>query len=116
DGLVSMLAADAVAVGDSGGVRPSWPNAIIGRVNIGRLFASLGDQLRQIGGTIRLTGVNGQPGARFLAADRAPVSGLALEITDGQVTHARSVINRDKLRHLGPLADLPALLEQARRR
>ena len=116
DGLVSMLAADAVAVGDSGGVRPSWPNAIIGRDKIGRLFASLGDQLRQIGGTIRLTGVNGQPGAMVLAEDGTLISVMTLEITDGQVTHARSVINRDKLRHLGPLADLPALLEQLRRR
>ena len=65
-------------------------------------------------GTVRLTGVNGQPGALFLDADGALIAVMALEITDGQVTAVRSVISRDKLRHLGPLADLPALLDQVR--
>ena len=114
DGLVSMLAADAVVTGDSGGVRPSWPRPIIGRDRVGRLFAALGSQLRSVGGTVRLTGVNGQPGALFLDADGALIAVMALEIADGQVMAARSVISRDKLRHLGPLADLAGLLRQVR--
>jgi RNA polymerase sigma-70 factor, ECF subfamily len=114
DGLISMLAADAVAVGDGGGAKPSWPRPIVGRHNIGRLFAALGDQLRQIGGTIRLTGVNGQPGALFLTADGRLINVMVLDIADGQVVTARSVISREKLGHLGPLADLPELLAQVR--
>jgi hypothetical protein len=39
---------------------------------------------------------------------------MVLEIVDGSVGGVRSVINRDKLRHLGPLADLPELLEPFR--
>jgi RNA polymerase sigma-70 factor (ECF subfamily) len=115
DGLVGMLAADAVVTGDAGDTKPNWPRPIIGRDKIGRLFATLGDQLRQVGGTIQPAAVNGQPGARFLAADGRLISVMALEIADGQVVAARSVINRDKLRHLGPLADLPQLIEQSRR-
>jgi RNA polymerase sigma-70 factor (ECF subfamily) len=114
DGLISMLAADAVVTGDSGGATPSWPRPITGRERVGRLFAALGIQLREAGGSITLTGVNGQPGALFLSADGQLISVMALEIADGQVVAARSVISRDKLRHLGPLADLPALLEQVR--
>jgi RNA polymerase sigma-70 factor, ECF subfamily len=114
DGLISMLAADAVVTGDSGGAKPSWPRPITGRERVGRLFAALGLQLREAGGSIRLTGVNGQPGALFLAADGRLISVMALEIADGQVVAARSVISRRKLRHLGPLADLPALLDQVR--
>jgi RNA polymerase sigma-70 factor (ECF subfamily) len=114
DGLVSMLAADAVVVGDAGSTRPAWPRPIVGRDKIGKLFAALGSQLDEVGGTIRPTSVNGQPGALFLAADGRLISVMALEIEDGRVVGARSVINRDKLRHLGPLADLPRLLEQAR--
>ena len=114
DGLISMLAADAVVTGDSGGAKPSWPQPITGRERVGRLFAVLGIQLREVGGSITLTGVNGQPGALFLAADGRLISVMALEIADGQVVAARSVISREKLRHLGPLADLPELLEQAR--
>jgi len=114
DGLISMLAADAVVTGDSGGVQPSWPQPIVGRDRIGRLFAALGNQLGQLGGTVRLSGINGQPGAMFLDADGRLISVMALEITDGQVTAVRGVISRDKLRHLGPLADLPDLLARVR--
>ena len=115
DGLVSMLAADAVVVGDAGTTKPNWPRPIVGRDRIGRLFAALGTQLRQAGGRIQLAGVNGGPGALLLAPDGRLIAVMALEVADGQVSGARSVINRDKLRHLGPLADLPELLEQARR-
>jgi RNA polymerase sigma-70 factor, ECF subfamily len=115
DGLVSMLAADAVVLGDAGTTKPNWPRPIAGRDKIGRLLAALGTQLRQAGGTLQLTGVNGGPGALLLAPDGRLIAVMALEVADGQVAGARSVINRDKLRHLGPLADLPELLEQARR-
>ena len=114
DGLISMLAADAVVTGDSGGVPPSWPRPIIGGDRIARLFAALGGQLVQLGGTARLTGINGQPGAMFVDADGRLISVMALDVADGQVTAVRSVISRDKLRHLGPLADLADLLSQVR--
>jgi RNA polymerase sigma-70 factor (ECF subfamily) len=39
---------------------------------------------------------------------------FSFDIVDGLVQTVRSVINRDKLRHLGPLADIPDLLEQRR--
>ena len=35
---------------------------------------------------------------------------FALDISEGVVRSVRSVINPDKLRHLGPLADLRVLL------
>ena len=49
-----------------------------------------------------------------LAADGALISVLALDIADGQVQTVRSVISRDKLRHLGPLADVEELISQRR--
>jgi RNA polymerase sigma-70 factor, ECF subfamily len=42
------------------------------------------------------------------------VSVMVLDIADGRVQTVRSVISRDKLRHLGPLADVSGLLEQFR--
>jgi RNA polymerase sigma-70 factor (ECF subfamily) len=50
----------------------------------------------------------------FLAPDGRLINVMVLEIADGSVVGVRSVINRDKLRHLGPLADLPELLDQSR--
>ena len=35
---------------------------------------------------------------------------MALDIADGQVQGIRSIVNPDKLQHLGPVADTAALL------
>jgi len=42
------------------------------------------------------------------------VNVFSIEIADGQVQTVRSVISRDKLRHLGPLAELPELMSVIR--
>jgi RNA polymerase sigma-70 factor (ECF subfamily) len=112
DGLVSMLAADVVVYGDSGGTPPSWPHPIIGRGNVSRLLLGIAGQMRQLGITIRPAEINGQPGATFLDPDGNLTNIFVLDIADGQVRTVRSVINPEKLRHLGPLADLPRLRRQ----
>jgi RNA polymerase sigma-70 factor, ECF subfamily len=109
EGLVTMLAEDAVVYGDSGGTRPSWPRPIAGRDHVGRLLAGLAEQIRQAGVAIRPAGINGQPGAMFVDPAGRLVNVFVLDIADGQVQTIRSVINPDKLRHLGPLADLADL-------
>jgi RNA polymerase sigma-70 factor (ECF subfamily) len=37
---------------------------------------------------------------------------MSLDIAEGQIQGVNSIINPDKLRHLGPLADLGALLRE----
>lgn len=49
--------------------------------------------------------VNGQPGALFRDRDGKVLHILALDVLDGQIQTIRSVINPDKLGHLGPVAD-----------
>jgi RNA polymerase sigma-70 factor, ECF subfamily len=112
DGLVSMLAEDVVVYGDSGGIGPSWPRPITGRGNVSRLLLGIGGQMRQVGITIRRTEINGQPGAMFLDPDGNLTNVFVLDIAEGQVAAVRSVINPEKLRHLGSLADLPRLRRQ----
>jgi len=105
DGLVSLLAEDAVVYGDSGGTRPSWPRPITGRDHVGRLLAGLAEQIRRAGVVIRPAEINGQPGAMFLDPDGRLINVFVLDIADGQIQTIRSVINPGKLRHLGPLAN-----------
>jgi RNA polymerase sigma-70 factor, ECF subfamily len=114
DGLVAMLAADVTVYGDSGGVSPTWPRPISGRVKASRLLAGIAEQLRDVGGILRPVHVNGQAGALVIGPNADLISVFQLDIADGQVQTIRSIINRDKLRHLGPLADLPALREHLR--
>ena len=37
---------------------------------------------------------------------------VSLDVADGQIQGVNSIVNPDKLRHLGPLADLRALLRE----
>ncbi len=62
--------------------------------------------------------VNGQPGAIFRDRDSKILHTLVLEVLDGQIQTIRTVINPDKLGHLGPVADAWAIdreVKQARR-
>jgi RNA polymerase sigma-70 factor (ECF subfamily) len=49
-----------------------------------------------------------------LDPDGRIVNVISLDIADGLVQTIRSVLNPDKLRHLGPLADVRGLLRQRR--
>jgi RNA polymerase sigma-70 factor, ECF subfamily len=116
DGLVELLAEDVVVYGDGGGKAPSWPHPIAGRERVSRLFAGLGQQMAGLGLTLQLHEVNGQPGALVLDAEQRITNVFSLDIADGVVQTIRSVINPDKLAHLGPLADVRALMKQQRER
>jgi RNA polymerase sigma-70 factor, ECF subfamily len=62
--------------------------------------------------------LNGQPGAILRDRDGKVAGTLALEFLGGRIQTIRSVVNPDKLGHMGPLADAWALtreLKQARR-
>jgi RNA polymerase sigma-70 factor, ECF subfamily len=112
DDLVSVLAEDVAVHGDGGGHEPSWRRTITGRDNVSRLMHGVGEQIRQMHVEIRPVEINGQPGALFLDPDGRLINVFSLDIADGAVRVIRSVINPDKLRHLGPLADVPALMKQ----
>jgi RNA polymerase sigma-70 factor (ECF subfamily) len=114
EALAEMLAADVVVYGDGGGKGPSWPRPIVGRERVSRLFAALGTDMNAVGVRMELHEVNGQPGALVLDQDDRLVNVLSLDIADGVVQTIRSVINPDKLRHLGPLADVRGLMQQRR--
>jgi RNA polymerase sigma-70 factor (ECF subfamily) len=74
------------------------------------LIAGLRTLGRSGGFTTRREQVNGQPGALFFDRDGKLISVAILDIADGQVQGINAVANPDKLRHLGPVGDVRALL------
>jgi len=110
NGLVELLAADVVVYGDGGGKAPSWPRPIVGRDRVVRLLLGLRRGAEGLGFTVRRAEINGQPGAMFFDLAGRLINVWTLDIADGQVQTVRSVINPEKLGHLGPLADVRALL------
>jgi RNA polymerase sigma-70 factor (ECF subfamily) len=114
DGLIKLLADDVVVYGDGGGKGPSWLRPIVGPDRVARLLIGSAEQFRRAGVELRLRQVNGQPGAAVVDSKGRTVSIFALDIVDGAVQTVRSVINPEKLGHLGPLADVRALLRAGR--
>jgi RNA polymerase sigma-70 factor (TIGR02957 family) len=112
EGLEELLAHDVVLRGDGGGKALALKRAVHGRARAARtLVASLRARTR-FGITSRREEVNGQPGALFFDGEGRLISVMSLEIAEGQIQAVSSIANPDKLRHLGPLADLGTLLRE----
>jgi RNA polymerase sigma-70 factor (TIGR02957 family) len=107
DGLEALLAHDVGLHGDGGGKVRALAHPVFGRRRVARLVLSWMQVLRGIDGvSIRPVEVNGHPGALGLDGRQRVAFVLALDIADGQIQGIRSIVNPDKLRHLGPLSDL----------
>jgi RNA polymerase sigma-70 factor (ECF subfamily) len=113
DGLRELLAADVQMVGDGGGKAPQWSKGVFGADKVARVLASMLPLLFEIGGTAEPHVVNGQPGAIFRDRDRNVLNTWALDILDGRIQAIRTVLNPDKLGHVGPVADAWAVLREA---
>lgn len=113
-GLAGFLSEGSVLCGDGGGKAPQWANPIEGVANISRVLAGLGRQVAERGGRIEQRQINGEPGAIVRSSAGEIISVFALEFDGERVAALRSVINPDKLRHLGRVADVRALLRGSR--
>jgi RNA polymerase sigma-70 factor (TIGR02957 family) len=109
-GLESLLAEDVELHGDGGGKAPALARPVHGRTHVARTLVAWGRAGARLGGfTLHPTSVNGQPGALVRDPDDRLINVMAVEIAGGRVRAVRSIVNPDKLGHLGPLADLGAL-------
>jgi RNA polymerase sigma-70 factor (TIGR02957 family) len=111
-GLEELLAHDVVLRGDGGGKAPALPRAVHGRARVARTLIAALRATTRFGITWRREEVNGQPGALFFDSEGSLISVMALDVAEGQIQGVSSIVNPDKLRHLGPLADLGALLRE----
>jgi RNA polymerase sigma-70 factor, ECF subfamily len=106
EGLLGLLAQDAVAYGDGGGKAPAFPQPVHGRDHVARLLLGAlarGEQLGVAGASY--VEVNGQPGAVFVDAEDRPLVAVSLDIAQGMVQTVRAVGNPDKLHHLHAFLD-----------
>jgi RNA polymerase sigma-70 factor (TIGR02957 family) len=114
--LEALLAHDVVLHGDGGGKVPALARSLHGRSRVARTLLAWSRQGARIpGATLRQVEVNGQPGALLLDGDGGLISVMALDIAGGQIRGVSSIVNPDKLAHLGRVADLRALLARGDR-
>jgi RNA polymerase sigma-70 factor (ECF subfamily) len=114
DGLVKLLADDVVFYGDGGGKGPAIAKPLYGREKVLRFVLRLMGLIDQMDIVLEPVEVNGEPGVISRAPDGGIASVLSMQIADGQIVSLRSVVNPDKLAHLGPTADLYELLKSTR--
>ncbi len=104
--LLQLLAPDVIIVGDGGRKGQAVRTPPIGRDRVARFILGLYRRFVSLGARSELTWVNGQPGAVSYDAEGRVVAVLSIDVADGMVQAVRSVVNPDKLAHLGPVSDL----------
>src|SRR5690349_11658326 len=111
DALLGMLAPDVVLHRDGGG-KAQAIGKLAGRQRVARPAAGLPRRGQMIGASLRLAWVSGQPGTVMYDAEGRVVSVVELDIADGVIQAIHSVVNPDKLGHLGPVSDVARLPEK----
>ena len=114
--LESLLAEDVELHGDGGGRAPALARALYGRRRVAQALGSwVKVGLRAGGLEVRRAEVNGQPGAVITDAHGSLIAVWSIDIAEDRVQSIRSMVNPDKLGHLGPVSGLAAMLKRARR-
>jgi RNA polymerase sigma-70 factor (TIGR02957 family) len=110
-GLEALLAHDVELTGDGGGKVPALGRTLRGRARVARTLVNwVRVAGRAPGVSWQLVEVNGGSGAVIRDGQERVVAVWALEITGGQITGVRSIVNPDKLSHLGPVGDFGEIL------
>lgn len=110
EALESLLSRDVVLRGDGGGKVPALARALRGADRVRRALGAWFRAGSRSGMKTERRQINGQPGLVVLAPDGGVISALSLEIAEDRVIAINSVVNPDKLRHLGPVGDVRAML------
>lgn len=110
-GLEALLAHDVALTGDGGGKAPALARSLSGRNRVARILINwvrLGARLPGV--SLRPAEVNGGAGALILDGQQRLLGVLSIDIDGSEVTAIRSIVNPDKLSHLGPVGDLRSLM------
>lgn len=99
DGLVTLLADDAVATGDGGGKGQARTTPLHGGEKVARFMIGLMRLAERRDYAFEFVELNGAPGA-LIREDGVVAGVMVLEIAGDRVAAVQSVVNPDKLRHL----------------
>ena len=114
EALEAALAEDVVLRGDGGGKVPALARSVVGRDRVAHTLLAWARMGVRFGGSIRPVTVNGGPGAVISDRDGRPVGVWALEFGDRGIVGIASIVNPDKLRHLGEVGSIAEALRSVR--
>jgi RNA polymerase sigma-70 factor (TIGR02957 family) len=115
-GLEALLAHDVELTGDGGGKVPALARTLRGRSRVAQMLVEWARTRTRVPGlSQRPVEINGGPGAMTLDEQGRLISVWALDIAGGQIHGILSIVNPDKLAHLGPVGDFTSLLRSDER-
>ena len=115
DALRELLAADVQLVGDGGGKAPALARTVVGADRVARVLAANLPTLFSVSASLERQELNRQPGAILRDLDGKVVGTMILDVLDGRIQAIRSVVNPDKLGHVGPVGDPWAVARAVKR-
>ncbi len=110
DELESLLAEDVRLHGDGGGKVPAIARPLLGASPVAKALAKWSQIGRKVDAWVDRVDINGQPGALLRDREGRIISVMALEVVDGRVEDVYSMVNPDKIGHLGEVADFKSLI------
>ncbi len=112
-GLEALLADDVMLRGDGGGKVPAIARPLVGRARVAKTITNWAKAGRRVGGVrFERTELNGQPGAISRFDDGSLLGAMVIESDGERITGINSVVNPDKIGHLGPVADYGEVLRR----
>jgi RNA polymerase sigma-70 factor (ECF subfamily) len=109
--LEALLADDVVLTGDGGGKVPALARSLDGRTRVARMLLSWMRNVSRVPDLkLRPTEVNGGPGVMVRDGQQRLIAVWSLEISGGEISSISSVVNPDKLAHLGVVGDFASLV------
>jgi len=105
-GLINLLASEAVLHTDGGGKAIALPSLVEGSENVARIILDRMGKVVPRDLVTRLVQINGQPGIVSYLQGK-PFSALSLEIVGGRIRAIYVVTNPQKLAHLHNLPTAP---------
>ena len=110
DALAGVLADDVAFYADGGGKAPAVRHPLHGAVTVARFLAGLVRRGERMHVRMDRTSMNGDAALRVSGPDGATLSLLMVHVDGDRISVVGNQLNPDKLRHLGPVGDLNALL------
>jgi hypothetical protein len=95
-------------------LRPALARALHGADRVAGTLANWNRQGARAGGSMRRATINGLPGALLLDAGGGLIGAISLEVAGGEIVGVNSIVNPDKLRHLGRVGDMRGMLRRDR--
>ena len=95
-GLLELLASDAVIYSDGGGKVQAARNPVVGAERVARLILGVIAKGLEVGADFRLAMINGRPGVLTLLHDQIQAT-FSIHVVDGRIHSAYVVANPDKL-------------------